>query len=141
MKCRTEEKYVYSGDERELADLAFFLIKEGFWLHGERRDGEYSITCGCAPRMCREEIRFKTVNIGPETMKDQQLIWVASVETTNSSRDTFKADVGAEQKYFKCESGLVYLVAPTIEDAARQLPDAVKIERVGKAFEVHRHTD
>jgi hypothetical protein len=71
-------------------------------------------------------------------VRQQQHVWAAKVRTTNSSNDMFKVDVGGSETYLVCEDSIVYLVAPDIEDAARQLPSAVRIEYVGTAFEDHR---
>jgi hypothetical protein len=53
------------------------------------------------------------------------------VDTTNGMRNTFK--VG--DKYFDCQNGEVYVMAYSIEIAAKMIPKAKKIELVG--FEYH----
>lgn len=50
-----------------------------------------------------------------------------SVNTTNGMRDTFNMN----GTYYDCDDGHVYVMADTIEAAARCIPCAVAIERVG----------
>ena len=50
-----------------------------------------------------------------------------SVNTTNGMRDTFNMN----GTYYDCEDGFVYVMADSIEQAARNVPCATAIERVG----------
>lgn len=63
-------------------------------------------------------------------MKEGLVCYAVKVNTTNSSRDTFK--IG--DKYFPCEDGIVYVLAKDMTDAASQVPMAREIRRVGVAL-------
>jgi hypothetical protein len=49
------------------------------------------------------------------------------VHTTNGVKDTFNID----GEYYDCEQGFVYVMADTIEEAARAVPTAIEIRRIG----------
>ena len=63
-------------------------------------------------------------------MKEGLTCYAVKVNTTNSSRDTFKI----EENYFPCEDGMVYVLAKDMTDAASQVPSAREIRRVGLAL-------
>lgn len=54
----------------------------------------------------------------------------ARVHTTNSSGDSFALN----DEYFDSEDGLVYVLADSIEEAAKLIPCAVAIEWAGFAL-------
>jgi hypothetical protein len=64
----------------------------------------------------------------------------ATVETTNPAGDNFVVDrpygTGEGSDYADCEGGVVYVVAESAKEAGKMLPYALKIERVGGAYQV-----
>ena len=58
---------------------------------------------------------------------DQRLCFKVKVPTTNPGGDTFNLN-GA---YYDCDRGEIYVFAESIAHAARQIPNAEKIEHVG----------
>jgi len=54
----------------------------------------------------------------------------ARVHTTNSSGDSFTMN----DEYFDAEGGLVYVLADSIEEAAKLIPCAIAIEWAGFAL-------
>ncbi len=56
--------------------------------------------------------------------------YLATVPTTNWSGDSFSID----GDYYDCEGGEVYVIADSLEEAARTVPCATAIERVGFAL-------
>ncbi len=52
------------------------------------------------------------------------------VDTTNGISDTFKSG----GKYYDCCNGFVFVFAKDAPEAAKQIPEAVTIRLLGKAF-------
>lgn len=58
---------------------------------------------------------------------DQRLCFKVKVPTTNAMGDAFNLN----GTYYDCDGGEIYVFAESIAHAARQIPNAEKIEYVG----------
>lgn len=79
--------------------------------------------------------------IGPDTTSNEQRgramnfgslnCFRVAVPTTNSGDDCFSID----GKYYDCEEGFVYVMALNMAEAAKEIPNALEIRRVGFALQ------